>query len=518
VLSSSDLSRALLCGCLFLAACEGDGVPDELARQTWNDDGADAAEDAGTELDAQSDAARDAGPQSDAAAPDASSSDAAGASVMCPSSALVPTGCLDLPGRNEHIAGLCDGLDNNCNGTVDEGCPCELGSVRPCFVGPPGRAHTGACGMGVQTCEPAAEFGALGKCVGATAPSPEICDGLDNDCNGCSDDIDACVPVLKCPAAGDPRIPRGVPFGTIQLDASAFYGASDVASVHWSIEGSPCDKLFLGIPGSSASASNGQLSFVLQGENQVRASVRFTLSGTYPVNVRMTLKNGEEIGCTFPVQVAGPGLRVELCWDKTGPTAAGNPLDLDLHLARRGSTAQLSSAQDFFYDTFSPPFDPAGGGLWGHANTPNASGCLTGDPSLDLIHSLRGNCLNPRLDADNQDRTDRYVAENINLDNPRAGEQFQIAVQHTSDAAMQTRARVNVYCAGALRGSYELDPQRTAFSSVSGNREYWHVAQIAPSVDANGVMTDCSLLPLTAADAPGTPLVSLDSPAITWRE
>jgi hypothetical protein len=516
VLPSSDLVRALLWGCLFLAACEGSDTPEELPRQSF--DGGTDAGDVDAAADAQVDAQREAGPQADAGAgSDANVSDAA-PGALCPSSALVPEGCVDLGGRDERLAGLCDGFDNNCDGRVDEGCPCDLGSVRPCFPGPPSRAHTGACSMGLQTCEPAGEFGALGKCVGATAPRAETCDGLDNDCNGCADDVQACVAVLKCPAAGDPRIPRGVPFGTVQLDASAFYTGTDIASVQWSIEGSPCDKLFLEIPGTSASASNGQLSFVLQGANQMRASARFTLSGIYAVTLRLVLKSGEEVGCTFPVQVAGPGLRVELCWDKTGPTSAGNPLDLDLHLARRGSTATLSSAQDFYYDTFSPPFDPAGVGLWGHPNTPNASGCLTGDPSLDLIHGMRGNCLNPRLDADNQDRTDRYVAENINLDNPRAGEQFQIAVQHTSDAAMRTRARVNVYCAGTLRGSYELDPQRAAFSDSSGNREYWHVAQIAPSVDGNGVMTDCSLVPLTPSDAPGTPLATVGPLDITWRE
>jgi hypothetical protein len=461
-------------------------------------------------------------PSAEAATPDAqleaSLRDGETANALCPAASFVAEGCLDLGGRREVSAGLCDGLDNDCNGSVDDGCPCDLGSVRPCFGGPPGRAHSGACHMGTQTCEPAGEFGALGKCLNASVPSPETCDGLDNDCNGCSDDLRACVPVLMCPTADDPRIPKAKPFGTIQLDASAFYSGSDIASVRWAVDGSPCDKLFLGIPGSPATTSNGQLSFVVSGADQLRASVRFTLSGTYPVTLKLKLKSGEEVGCTFPVNVVGPGLRVELCWDKTGPTSAGNTLDLDLHLARRGSTTSLGSKQDFFYETFSPPPNPAGLGLWSHPNTPGAAGCLTGDPSLDLIHSTRQNCLNPRLDADNQDKSDRYVAENINLDNPRAGEQFLVAVQHTSAAAMRTRARVNVYCAGSLRGSYELDPARTAFSDTTGNREYWHVAQIAPNVNASGVMTDCRLQPLHSANAATEPLVTFDAQNINWRD
>lgn len=534
---SSVVARACLAACLTLAACSDDvaALPEPSESDAQSVDagltdaagiGPDAAFDADQSWDAESDATLDAAvgsPEAQAetqadAQPEASLRDAASASALCPAASFVPEGCVDLAGRREVSAGLCDGLDNDCNGSVDEGCPCDLGSVRPCFPGPPGRAHSGACHAGTQTCEPAGEFGALGKCVGASVPSPELCDGLDNDCNGCSDDLRACMPVLMCPAADDPRVPKGKPFGTVQLDASAFYTGSDIASVRWTVEGSPCDNLFLAIPGSPATASNGQLSYVLSGADQPRASVRFTLSGTYPVNLRLKLKSGEEVGCTFPVSVAGPGLRVELCWDKTGPTSAGNPLDLDLHLARRGSTPSLGSKQDFFYDTFSPPLNPAGVGLWGHPNTPGASGCLTGDPSLDLIHSTRKNCLNPRLDADNQDKSDRYVAENINLDNPRKGEQFLIAVQHTSVAAVRTRARVNVYCAGSLRGSYELDPTRIAFSDSPGNREYWHVAQIAPNVDASGVMTDCSLQPLHSASAATEPLVSYDSPAINWRD
>jgi hypothetical protein len=64
--------------------------------------------------------------------------------------------------------------DDNCNGTVDEGCACTSGDTRPCGVG--------AC-TGTQTCS----AGAWGACNGP-APGPRNCSSTaDNDCNGTPD-------------------------------------------------------------------------------------------------------------------------------------------------------------------------------------------------------------------------------------------------------------------------------------------------------------------------------------------
>ena len=80
-------------------------------------------------------------------------------------------GC--VPGSAE----LCNGVDDNCDGNIDEGDP--EGGVA-CDTGEPG-----ACSDGIQHCT----GGAL-VCEGQTQPGDkaEICNGVDDDCNGSVDD------------------------------------------------------------------------------------------------------------------------------------------------------------------------------------------------------------------------------------------------------------------------------------------------------------------------------------------
>ncbi len=75
-----------------------------------------------------------------------------------------------------------DADDNDCDGVVDEGCPCVAGDSRPCG-GP------GACAASVQHCVQ----GLWGPCIGV-APTLEACDGKDDVDDGCpcAGGVEAC--------------------------------------------------------------------------------------------------------------------------------------------------------------------------------------------------------------------------------------------------------------------------------------------------------------------------------------
>ena len=95
--------------------------------------------------------------------------------AACQDGELVCTGGL------APAAEVCDGRDNDCNGTPDDRdppCACREGEQRLC-----GR-QIGECRPGVQSCVDGAW---QAECIGAVEPEPERCDGLDRDCDGHAD-------------------------------------------------------------------------------------------------------------------------------------------------------------------------------------------------------------------------------------------------------------------------------------------------------------------------------------------
>ncbi len=102
---------------------------------------------------------------------------------------------------------ICDGVDNDCNGGIDDN---AVDANKPC----------GQVTSGVGECRPGMNICTSGQlvCLGANQPSPEICDGKDNNCDGATDegfdklnDIRYCGTCRPCALAhGVPRCAAGV--------------------------------------------------------------------------------------------------------------------------------------------------------------------------------------------------------------------------------------------------------------------------------------------------------------------
>lgn len=380
-----------------------------------------------------------------------------------------PDLCAPGCGPAELCGGAALGRDDDCDGEVDEGCPCVPGEVAGCFAGD-STALTrspATCARGTMACD---EDGSWGGCDGGVHAT-DACMALGDD---------ACRPV------------RALPYARVDLSQGLGSFGDDAEGESWTV----------GCP-------EGVTCF-----DPIGSSFRPLQAGDYEVEYEKFV--GDVVSsCTFPLVVGAPGLRVDLSWNY--PQNA----DLDLHVLQPGLAGVLEAGgvpYDCTWDNCTVidyqgnvgvewfPQDAPGGEpeAWSLDPVEDQNDCYAIPRGIGEEWRMFGRgCHNPRRDLDNvtcdplvTDPEDpgACVAESAAIDVMPLGAWTRIGVVDYDGAPNAPILRV--HCEGEMRAV--LGPEGYAAPVALAGDVGWLAVDVAFVDDGCGGRT-CIVAPIVGA-------------------
>ncbi|WP_437670290.1 hypothetical protein [Sorangium sp. So ce131] len=392
------------------------------------------------------------------------------------------------------------GLDDDCDGEIDETCHCTPGQASSCFRGDPSFRDDEGCFPGTQLCD---ETGTWGACVGGVH--------ADEGCFGGS--VSVCRP-LQAPPFADVDLKEGTgPFSDDAVPGTEVWTVTCPAGID------PCPAV------SGADPAD---------------DFKPLQSGEYTVTYTKGLRGGGTESCEYPLFVGARGLRVELEWEHDQGSA-----DLDLHLHQPGNTQPwLTSGSPFdcgwgnctieklssnrqirwFSDSATPPA-PVN---WFFDSVESNNTCFYAPRGVgEAWRDHRRGCHNPRLDLDNvkcnpaitDPNDDEFCApENINIDFPPRDQWMRIGVHYYGQSGVQgdVHPRIKIFCNSALgadlgpTGFYS--PERpVAFARAGSSELFWLVADVLFKTPDECGQETCVVQPLYEDALQKTPLLTTEA-------